>query len=398
MVEKLFIQTAAVRRAALVVTVLLTLILTACTGGAPTETTAATSTDTQVATASVSITEPPAANETSTAQPVDTSVTETSATLPTSTPTLGTPFPTNPPDCTNSASFVADVSIPDNTNIAGGTAFTKTWRISNTGSCVWNPTYTLVHYSDETLGAPPSVPLPITAPGQTADISVNLTAPNSVGTHRGNFVIENPAGLIMKVGDDSRLWVIINVTVTTAATVAATPTTAGTATSAAAVGSLTATTTSTSSTATSPSGSSSTTATCGFTIDRAKLAQVIDAVNAYRARNGRPAFTVNAQLAQAAQRHANDMACKNLFVHEGSDGSTPQTRVRDTGYVASSVSENVNGNKPPYNGQEVVNWWITDRTEASQGQNLLSTTFTEIGVGYSFFEDYGYYVVVFAKP
>ena len=37
------------------------------------------------------------------------------------------------------------------------------------------------------------VRLPITNPGQNADISVNLTAPNSTGTHRGNFVIKNEA-------------------------------------------------------------------------------------------------------------------------------------------------------------------------------------------------------------
>ena len=134
------------------------------------------------------------------------------------------PFPPTQPDCTNSALFVTDVTIPDNTNIVGGTKFTKTWRISNNGTCVWGPTYTLSHYSDERLGAPDSVPLGLTYPGSTLDISVDLTAPNTTGTHRGNFVIKNPQGLIMKIADDSRLWVIINVTTVSAATVAVTPT------------------------------------------------------------------------------------------------------------------------------------------------------------------------------
>jgi uncharacterized protein YkwD len=372
------------------VTVLMTLTLSACSGQTATEIVAPAATETQVATEPAASTEVLAVTETSTTPSAETPATETSATPPTATPTLGTPVPTNPPDCTNSAAFVTDVSIPDNTNVAGGTNFTKTWRISNNGTCVWGPDYTLVHYSDEPLGAPSSVPLPVTYPGQTADISVNLVAPNTTGTHRGNFVIENPAGLIMNVGDDSRLWVIINVTVTTASTAAVTA-------SAAAVGSVTATSTGTTSSATAGS-SGSTTGTCLFSIDRSKLAETINALSSYRAQNGRPAYTVNPKLAQAAQRHATDMACNNLSGHNGSDDSTPQSRVADTGYIASSVAENVNSNNPPFNGQQVVNWWITDEADAQNGENLLSTTFTEIGVGYAFFDNSGYYVIVFARP
>src|SRR5512141_1519458 len=55
--------------------------------------------------------------------------TETLSEQPTATPTLETPIPTNPPDCTNSAAFVADVSVADNDIIASGITFTKTWRI-----------------------------------------------------------------------------------------------------------------------------------------------------------------------------------------------------------------------------------------------------------------------------
>jgi uncharacterized protein YkwD len=291
------------------------------------------------------------------------------------------------------------VTIPDNTNVAGGTAFTKTWRVSNTGTCIWGPDYKLVHYSDEKMGAPAFVPLPITQPGQTADISVDFTAPNSNGTHRGNFVINNPKGLIMKIGDDSRLWVIINVTVTTAIT----PTTTATALSntsntPTATATPTVTVTGTPPTSAASSDSTITTASCAFTIDREKLTQVINALNAYRAQKGLPAYTVNAQLAQAAQRQANDMACHKLYSHTGSDGSTPQTRVTATGYVAKSVSENINGNYPPLDGQAVVTWWRNDTGDPRHGQNLVSTTFTEIGVGYSFFDNYGFYALVFAKP
>ena len=230
---------------------------------------------------------------------------------------------------------------------------------------------------------------------------MNLVAPNANGTHRGNFVVENPKGLIMKVGDDSRLWVIINVTVTSAITPSATATALSSTTS----NIVAATATGTvpvaeagSTTSVSSNSPTVTTATCAFVTDREKLTQVINAVNSYRATKNLPPYTVNPLLAQAAQRHANDIACHKLYSHTGSDGSTPQTRVKDTGYIAKSVSENVNGNYPPFDGQEVVTWWINDKGDLRHGQNLISTTFTEIGVGYAFFENYGFYALVFAKP
>ena len=40
--------------------------------------------------------------------------------------------------------FVDDVTIPDNTVMAPGQTFRKTWRIQNAGSCAWNSGYQLV--------------------------------------------------------------------------------------------------------------------------------------------------------------------------------------------------------------------------------------------------------------
>jgi uncharacterized protein YkwD len=139
-------------------------------------------------------------------------------------------------------------------------------------------------------------------------------------------------------------------------------------------------------------------AACAFTTDQTRVAEVIRAVNAYRAQNVLPAYTVNEQLTQAATSHANDMACNSLFFHKGSDGSTPATRVAATGYVAAAVTENVYGSYPPLSGQGAVDWWKNDKTDPNHNKNLISSTYTEIGVGYSFFNNYGYYVLVFAAP
>ena len=311
--------------------------------------------------------------------PVDASATST--TTPEITATSIATRPPNAPDCTNSASFVADITIPDNTEVEGGSAFTKTWRIMNTGTCIWASDYTLSHYSDEIMNAPAFVPLPVTFPGQTADISVELTAPNVLGPHRANFVIKNPTGLIMKVNEDSRLWLIINVKTTVAATVA--PTSA-VATQAAA------------SPTTSSSGGSGT--TCGYALDQSKIIEVLNAVNAYRAQSSMSAYPVSSELAQAAQAHATDMACNQVTGHTGSDGSNVAQRVAATGYVAAYVDENVRISTPAISGPDVVNAWVNDTADTHSKLNLVSDTYIEIGIGYAFFNNTGYYVVVFASP
>jgi uncharacterized protein YkwD len=338
---------------------------------------------TETPTAVPATTAPPALPPTNT--PTDVVVPVTGET-PTPSPTATEIVPENPADCVNKATFVSDVTIPDNTTVIAGSAFTKTWRVQNAGTCIWWSGYTLTHYSEEAMSAPASVPLPVTNPGETADISVDLVAPSVAGTYQGNFVIKNPAELIMQVDNDSRLWVIINVSSTPTDTPTETPSTT------AALGGSTATATA------SGSNSGAVNATCALTTDTARTTAMVSALTTYRGQSNLAALPVNAQLSQAAQAHANDMACNNLFVHTGSDGSTPQTRVAATGYAASDVSENVYGSYPPLTGQGVISWWATDQTDLRHNQNLLTTKFTEIGVGYAFFNNFGYYVIVFATP
>ena len=354
------------RRNLLAIFLVLVLMISACGAQAPLETATPTQAESQLTTPTPTATEAPStASETPPAQ--------VSAT---STPI--TPIPTNSSDCINSAAFVADVTVPDRSEIAAGTTFKKTWRIRNTGTCIWGPDYSLSHYSEERMLAQSPIPLQVTYPNQTTELSLDLIAPNATGTHRGYFVIKNPAGLIMKIDNDSRLWVIINVTVT--ATSAATT----------AAGSITSTA--------SSGGDGLANAACAFTTDQTKVTDVIITLNAYRAQNGLPAYTPNELLAKAAAAHSSDMACNKLFVHTGSNGSTPTTRVAASGYSAATVTENVYGSFPPLSGQEVVNWWKTDQTDLRHNQNLLSAAYTEIGVGYSFFNNFGYYVLVFASP
>jgi hypothetical protein len=130
------------------------------------------------------------------------------------TPTL-TPTVTSTLVPCDRAAFVTDVTVPDGSDYYAGQAFTKTWRLRNNGSCTWTSGYALVFDHGDAMGAPASVQLTTgtVAPGQTVDISVNLTAPGSVGTYRGYFLLRNPSAVVFGIGAnaDVAFWVEIEV-------------------------------------------------------------------------------------------------------------------------------------------------------------------------------------------
>ncbi|MBG0771356.1 MAG: hypothetical protein H0S82_06580, partial [Anaerolineaceae bacterium] len=84
--------------------------------------------------------------------------------------------------CTNDASFVSDITIPDNTALTAGSNFTKIWRVSNAGTCDWVG-YQLVHASGDLLSASSPQAIPMVTSGSNSDLSVDMTAPASPGTY-----------------------------------------------------------------------------------------------------------------------------------------------------------------------------------------------------------------------
>jgi hypothetical protein len=138
-------------------------------------------------------------------------------------PATDTPIPaTNTPPgpsptsgtagCTDKATFVSDVTIPDDTNMDPGDTFVKTWRLQNSGTCTWTTEYALVFQSGNNMSGPASVPFPgAIAPGSTVDLSVNLTAPNSPGTYKGNWILRNDSGVLFGIGASANVafWVQI---------------------------------------------------------------------------------------------------------------------------------------------------------------------------------------------
>jgi hypothetical protein len=96
----------------------------------------------------------------------------------------------------DSMQFVADVNIPDNTNMAPGQDFLKTWRVKNTGSCPWGEGYELVYadYANDMDGQPQPL-TEVVQPGQEVEISVQFTAPSEIGEYLSAWQMENPAGV-----------------------------------------------------------------------------------------------------------------------------------------------------------------------------------------------------------
>lgn len=93
----------------------------------------------------------------------------------------------------DSLAFVADVNIPDDTNMAPGQDFLKTWRVKNTGSCPWEAGYELVYagYADKMDGQAQAL-TQVVQPGQEVEVSVQFTAPSEIGEYLSAWQMSNP--------------------------------------------------------------------------------------------------------------------------------------------------------------------------------------------------------------
>ena len=114
--------------------------------------------------------------------------------------------------CTDQATFISDVTIPDKTRIEAGKSFEKTWRLKNSGTCTWTTSYAMVFASGSQMGGPAAVALPKSiSPNGTVDLKVTLTAPNTNGTYTGNWKLRNASGVIFGLGTkaDQPFWVQI---------------------------------------------------------------------------------------------------------------------------------------------------------------------------------------------
>jgi uncharacterized protein YkwD len=263
-----------------------------------------------------------------------------------------TPSPT--PSCRDSAVFVEDVTVPDNTRIEAGEEFTKTWKLQNTGSCTWTD-YTIAFVSGDQMDAPDTVQVPETEVSSTVEVSIDLVAPAEDGAYTGNFELRNAEGEVIPLGIEPTFWVKI------------------------VVGDEI------------PSASEQTIGNCTYTENPEYVQTLIDLINQARADVNRTALTINAALTEAARRHSLDMACNSnsILKHSGSDGSWTGDRVTEAGYTNPYYVELLAIGLP----QDAMNQW---RIEKEQWNAVITSRAREIGVGYVFskFSAYGGYWTV----
>lgn len=135
--------------------------------------------------------------------------------------------------------------------------------------------------------------------------------------------------------------------------------------------------------------------TTGHALDEVNL---ISRINDVRADAGCARIGTDGRLANAAYRHAKDMIAhpelKFVQGHPGFDGSSPQSRITDAGYVSTATKSGPEvlyskwGSDLPgqtadlgYSNrwaQEAVNWW-NDPQHADHYATLHNCEFTHIG-------------------
>lgn len=142
----------------------------------------------------------------------------------TAAPTIqaATAAPTRPP-ATTAAPVVScdlaaagspniDVTIPDDTQMKPGQAFTKIWRLQNVGTCAWTEDYSLAFFSGDEMGADLEIPMPTAvAPGKSIDLAVDMVAPLDADTYQSNWKLKNASGEWFGIGPGggSYFWVRI---------------------------------------------------------------------------------------------------------------------------------------------------------------------------------------------
>jgi uncharacterized protein YkwD len=122
--------------------------------------------------------------------------------------------------------------------------------------------------------------------------------------------------------------------------------------------------------------------TCGIANFQAEVLRVVNQYRAAGASCGArgvyppaAALAWQSQLTSAAYGHSRDMADHNYFSHTSLDGRSLSDRINATGYVWSSIGENIAAGYGSI--QAVVDGWI-----ASDGHcaNLMNPNFTQFGL------------------
>jgi len=280
--------------------------------------------------------------------------------------------------CIVKGAFVEDVTVPDGSAFDPGDRFTKTWRVRNAGSCVWQG-YSLVFQRGDLMGSQETVPLPgPVSPGSPVDISIDFTVPQTQGSYFSDWLLSTANGQAFGLGNPpvGLLWLKIGVRMPMSLETGPVENPPEEA-------------------AGPPDG-----AVCEYRTDPEFETEVLVLINKARQEHGLDPLQLVAPLSAAARGHSADMACHDFVEHYGYDGSTWQKRIKAQGVSFRWASENIYAGNPAYGSlpQSAFNWWMNSQVHRD---NILTPRIKQIGVGYAFFSAStykGYFTLNFIDP
>lgn len=108
--------------------------------------------------------------------------------------------------------------------------------------------------------------------------------------------------------------------------------------------------------------------------------EMVDAVNMERLERGLSPYHVDAQLANVARAHAQDMVARDYVGHITPEGNTLRDRLQEHDLEANWVGENFMRTVRPVDEtvDHAIEWFMADPPHR---KNILHTHYDRIGVG-----------------
>ncbi|MBQ8312468.1 MAG: serine protease [Clostridia bacterium] len=115
-------------------------------------------------------------------------------------------------------------------------------------------------------------------------------------------------------------------------------------------------------------------------------------LNADRTANGLPALPLDAELSRIARIKSQDMRDNNYFAHESPTYGNVRDMLRTFGYSFTAAGENIAHHASVAKAQAAF------MSSTGHRQNILSTTWTKVGIGIALDpQGYPYLTQIFAK-
>lgn len=122
-------------------------------------------------------------------------------------------------------------------------------------------------------------------------------------------------------------------------------------------------------------------------ISNNEIYDVLELINNARVSNGISKLELNSDLNKIANLKSIELSEENYFLHKSPTYGTPFEMMQNFGITYLSAGENIARN---INISTAVNNWIESTTNS---KNIFNTLYTDIGIGISTSETYGYIIV-----